>query len=88
MFQFKHATVRGGHPTERPIELIQEILATFGVPGSRVLVPFLGSGNTLLAAANLKMSAVGYEIAEENRAAFVLNVERQIHGAYTSYQEA
>ncbi len=88
VFQFKHATVRGGHPTERPIELIQEILATFGVPGSRVLVPFLGSGNTLLAAANLKMSAIGFEIAKENRAAFVVNVERQIHGAYTSYQEA
>ena len=36
------------HPTERPIELTTEMYDTFAFPGSRVLIPFLGSGNGCL----------------------------------------
>ncbi|KKL65719.1 hypothetical protein LCGC14_2152200, partial [marine sediment metagenome] len=38
------------HPTQRPIELMQEILRTFAWEGCIIMVPFLGSGATLLAA--------------------------------------
>jgi len=41
------------HPTERPIALIEDILKTLAPPGTKVLVPFLGSGATIRAAFNL-----------------------------------
>jgi site-specific DNA-methyltransferase (adenine-specific) len=52
------------HPTERPISLIKEILSVFTFTNARVLSPFLGSGNTILAANELKMSCVGYDTSQ------------------------
>lgn len=74
------------HPTERPIEMLEDILSTFVAPGSRVLVPFLGSGNTLLAASNLGMQAFGYELSSEYKDSFVLRVHEGKFGAYRSYE--
>lgn len=59
---FQYAYGEKAHPTERPVELIEEVLHTFAPAGSHVLVPFAGSGATLLAAHNLSMTAVGYDI--------------------------
>ncbi len=63
------------HPTQRPIDLISEILTTFTTPGSTVLVPFLGSGATLRAAYRCKMNAFGWELNEHNKQHFMLAVE-------------
>ena len=62
------------HPTERPIELIEELLKCFAWEGSRVLVPFAGSGKTLNAAFNLKMHPLGYDLSQEYKDAFVSNI--------------
>lgn len=62
------------HPTERPIELMQEIYDTFAFPGSRVLIPFLGSGVGLLAAHRLGMPAMGFEIGKGYRDSFLVKV--------------
>jgi len=62
------------HPTERPIELIEDILSTFGWAGCRVCIPFLGSGNTLLAATNLDMDCFGYELTKQYKDRFIINV--------------
>jgi DNA modification methylase len=62
------------HPTERPIELMQEIYNTFAFPGSRVLIPFLGSGNGLIAAYNLGMTGVGFELSKSYRDSFLVKV--------------
>lgn len=59
------------HPTERPIELMEELLSTFTTPNSAILVPFAGSGNTILAAFNLGMTAFGYDLSKAYRDAFV-----------------
>lgn len=68
------------HPTERPIELIQEVLITFGRRGDMVLVPFAGSGNTMLAANNLHMNSVGFDIVESYKDDFLLKIHAgQIH---------
>lgn len=75
------------HPTERPIEMIQDVLQTFGHVGAKVLVPFLGSGNTLLAASNLSMTAFGYELSSEYKADYVLKVSNSRPPAYRSYKE-
>jgi len=73
------------HQTERPIEMLMDILSVFADPGARVLVPFLGSGNTLLAASNLGMQAFGYELSQEYKDSFMLRVHEETFGRYKSY---
>jgi site-specific DNA-methyltransferase (adenine-specific) len=60
------------HPTERPIELMKELYDTFSFPGSRLLIPFLGSGNGLLAATQLGYSAIGYELSKGYKDSFLI----------------
>ena len=64
------------HPTERPIELMQEVYSTFAFQGSRILIPFLGSGNGLIAAHNLGMSAVGFELTKAYKDSFLIKVNK------------
>ncbi len=62
------------HPTERPVALIEEILRVFVWEGSRILVPFAGSGNTLRAAFNLNMFPIGYDLSKEYKDSFTVRV--------------
>ena len=62
------------HPTERPIELIKDILSTFTFPNAKVLVPFAGSGITLMAAQQLQMQSVGFDLSQEFKDSFVVRV--------------
>ena len=50
------------HPTEKPVELIREILEASG--RSYILDPFMGSGTTGVVCANLGRKFVGIEIEE------------------------
>ena len=75
--EFRYAPVpsqKKTHPTERPIELMKDIYSTFTWEGSRLMIPFLGSGSGLIAAHELKISAFGYEISSAYRDAFLLKV--------------
>jgi DNA modification methylase len=65
--------------------MIQEVLKTFSAPNNRVLVPFLGSGNTLLAAANYGMHGFGFDLSEEYRNSFMSKVDKDIPPNYKSY---
>lgn len=64
------------HPTERPLELVLDILQTLCPPSSgRVLVPFLGSGNTLRAALFNGMDGVGWDIeGDKTKALFLARI--------------
>jgi len=62
------------HPTERPVELIEELLETFAWEGSRILVPFAGSGNTLVAAYNKKMFPIGFDLTSDYREGYVARI--------------
>lgn len=73
------------HPTERPVELMEEILLTFTEVGSQIVIPFLGSGNTLLAATNLGMKAFGYELSKKYKDAYTIRVFEGEPGSYKSY---
>jgi len=64
------------HETERPIELTTDIYETFAPPGSRVLIPFLGSGNGLISAHQLGMSAVGFELGKSYKDSFLVKIDR------------
>ena len=52
---------RATHPAQKPITLMQELLA---LGGDLVLDPFAGTGTTLHAAKNLGRKAIGIEIEE------------------------
>lgn len=49
------------HFAQKPIELLRTMLSVVCPPGGTVLDPFCGSGSTLVAAASLGMSAIGFE---------------------------
>lgn len=73
------------HPTEKPIEMYMDLLEVFGLPTQRLLVPFLGSGNTLLAAENLGIQGFGYEKSADRKDGFTLKVYNNEPGHYKSY---
>lgn len=80
---FTHAAAKDRfHPAERPISLIMDILATFTAPASRILSPFLGSGNTLLAASNLGMQAMGYDMSSNYKNHYINRVTLAKPGEY------
>ena len=65
------------HRTERPVELIEEILQTILFPGSTILVPFLGSGATLRAAYKLGHTGFGWDLSEKNKSRFLRRVAEE-----------
>ena len=64
------------HPTERPIELMLEILDTFCYPGYRMCIPFLGSGVTLRCAYMRDMTGWGWDLDKMTKNRFVNAVFR------------
>lgn len=52
----------GDHPTPKPVALMERMVACSTDPGQRVLDPFMGSGSTGVACANLGRRFVGIEI--------------------------
>jgi len=76
IFQYNPVpSARKFHPTERPLEMMDDVLTTFAMEGSRVLVPFLGSGNTLISAARNKMVPFGFDLTEAYRNSYILKVQ-------------
>lgn len=63
---FTHCTNQpdrqGEHPTEKPIPLMKELVSLFTNPGQTILDPFMGSGTTGVACANLGRKFIGIEI--------------------------
>lgn len=50
------------HPNEKPIEVVEQLVATHSNPGDLILDPFMGSGTTGVACARLGRRFVGIEI--------------------------
>lgn len=73
------------HPTERPIEMMNDIISTFVTPGSHIVVPCAGSGNTLLAACNHNCSGIGVDIVEKYKVDYTLKISSQGIGKFHSY---
>lgn len=59
------ASERVGYPTQKPILLLERIIALFSDPGDRVLDPFCGSGTTLVAAEAAGRHAIGIDTSAE-----------------------
>lgn len=73
------------HPTERPVELMQEVLKTFGDEGCQLMVPFAGSGNTILAGNNLHMEGITWDTNKKYRDDFVVRAFEGEIANYKSY---
>lgn len=50
------------HPTQKPVPLLEFLIETLTDEGDVVIDPVAGSGTTLIAAANLRRRAYGFEI--------------------------
>ncbi len=56
---------RTPHPTQKPIDLMRRLIQRHSNPGDMILDPFMGSGTTLRAAADLGRRAIGIELHNE-----------------------
>lgn len=54
-----------GHPTPKPLSLINDWILKFTDEGETVLDPFMGSGTTLVSCLNLGRRAIGIEVNED-----------------------
>lgn len=50
------------HPTQKPVELLRELIQLSTQPGDIVFDPFCGSGSTLVAASQLRRKYLGFEL--------------------------
>ncbi|MBU2072781.1 MAG: ParB N-terminal domain-containing protein [Gammaproteobacteria bacterium] len=66
------------HPTERPLDMMKDILTTFVPEGSRVVVPFAGSGNTILASYKSKMTCIGFDLGKTHKDSYVARLTMSI----------
>lgn len=57
------AAERLGYPTQKPLALLERILAASSAPGDVVLDPFCGCGTTVHAAQQMKRQWVGIDVA-------------------------
>ena len=65
------------HATEKPLALMKEIVeACCLIPGSRILVPFLGSGVTLQAAYDLGHTGFGWDLSGHVKDKFLARVRQ------------
>ena len=51
-----------GHPTPKPMWMMEKLIKISSKPGDMILDPFVGSGTTCIAAKNLKRNYIGIEI--------------------------
>jgi len=81
------AGVKKYHPTERPVELIEDIIETLVGINSHILIPFLGSGASLRACYNTGGTGWGYDLNPEYRDKFLLAVEADVRKLNDSDEE-
>lgn len=62
------------HPTEKPQALMVEILETFTFPGTRMVIPLLGSGSTLRACYRTGRIGFGWDLSKEHKTRFLARV--------------
>lgn len=65
LIRIKRITGIRKHPTEKPPELIRELILNSSDEGDLILDPFVGSGTTAVASVNTKRKFIGFEINKD-----------------------
>lgn len=63
------------HPTQKPVKLLEKLIAIFTDPGDVVIDPCAGSASTLVAAHHLGRIAYGFEIKKDFYKAALARIE-------------
>lgn len=66
------------HPTQKPLELYRELHETFSFEGAKILVPFAGSGASLLGAHLCGRSAIGWDLNEQFKGGYLQMVQETL----------
>lgn len=66
------------HVTERPPALMRELIDVFAMPGGNILVPFAGSGVTIVSAFELGHKAVGFDLSQHFKDAYVAKLVKEV----------
>ena len=78
------------HPAPYPLELARRLVRMFSFVGDTVLDPFMGTGTTIVAAANWGRNSVGVEVDSEYFKKTVRRIENETRhffsGATTTVQ--
>jgi site-specific DNA-methyltransferase (adenine-specific) len=61
VWTFPKGTAGDGHPTQKPVALLSSLISDFSEPGETILDPFMGSGTTGVAAAQMGRKFIGIE---------------------------
>jgi hypothetical protein len=69
---------RFGHPTQKPVEVMQWCITQAPDDCKTILDPFMGSGTTLVAAKNLGRKAIGIEIEEKYIKIAIRRLEQEV----------
>ena len=59
-----HGGISNRHPTQKPLQLIEQLVLDFSNERALILDPFLGSGTTAVAAIKLNRKCIGIELRE------------------------
>ena len=77
------------HPTEKPFDLVHELINMAIMPNQVCFVPFLGSGVTLRACYKNKSLAYGCDLSQDFKNKFILKVNQDlVAGVYGTESEA
>lgn len=59
------------HPTQKPMELYEDIYQTFSFEGAKCVSPFLGSGMSVLGAISSRRSCFGWDLSDKFRGGYL-----------------
>lgn len=64
------------HPTQKPVELYEEIYKTFSFERAKCVAPFLGSGASILGGYIAGRQVIGWDLTEEFKGGFVQEAQK------------
>lgn len=65
IIKISNPRIKGGHPTEKPVELLELLVRTYSNPGDKILDSCMGMGSTGVAAIMNDRKFVGIELIPE-----------------------
>lgn len=65
LLEIPQPRTKDGHPTQKPVSLLEYLIKTYTNPGDTVLDSCMGSGSTGIACVNTNRNFIGIELDEQ-----------------------